>query len=100
MNMDEFRNEDNAIRNDNSSYLDSEDKKIILELLYDMIEQILSPREYQIYTLSKRMKPRHIADKLGLKSSGIRTRLVKINNKINNHKKWLIEKVELRGLVI
>lgn len=77
-----------------------EERKIVLELMHDMIEKTLTPREYEIYILSKRMKPRHIADKLGLKSSGIRTRLVKIDNKIKNHKKWLIEKVELRGLVI
>lgn len=77
-----------------------EEKEIVLELMYDMIERILTPREFEIYIMSKRMKPRHIADKLGLKSSGIRTRLVKIDNKIKNHKKWLIEKVELRGLVI
>ncbi|MGL4863466.1 MAG: hypothetical protein ACRC3I_08315 [Cetobacterium sp.] len=77
-----------------------EEKELVLELMYDMIERILTPREFEIYIMSKRMKPRHIADKLGLKSSGIRTRLVKIDNKIKNHKKWLIEKVELRGLVI
>lgn len=77
-----------------------EERELVLELMYDMIERILTPREFEIYIMSKRMKPRHIADKLGLKSSGIRTRLVKIDNKIKNHKKWLIEKVELRGLVI
>lgn len=77
-----------------------EERKIVLELMHDMIEKTLTPREYEIYILSKRMKPRHIADKLGLKSSGIRTRLVKIDNKIKKHKKWLKEKVELRGLVI
>ena len=77
-----------------------EDRELVLELMHDMIERILTPREFKVYIMSKRMKPRHIADKLGLKSSGIRTRLVKIDNKIKNHKKWLIEKVELRGLVI
>lgn len=77
-----------------------DERELVLELMYDMIERILTPREFEIYIMSKRMKPRHIADKLGLKSSGIRTRLVKIDNKIKNHKKWLIEKVELRGLVI
>lgn len=77
-----------------------EERELVLELMHDMIERILTPREFEIYIMSKRMKPRHIADKLGLKSSGIRTRLVKIDNKIKNHKKWLIEKVELRGIVI
>ncbi|WP_297636819.1 hypothetical protein [uncultured Clostridium sp.] len=77
-----------------------EEKELVLELMYDMIERILTPREFEIYIMSKRMKPRHIADKLGLKSSGIRRRLVKIKHKIKNHEEWLIEKVELRGLVI
>lgn len=77
-----------------------EDRELVLELMHDMIERILTPREFEIYIMSKRMKPRHIADKLGLKSSGIRRRLVKIKHKIKNHEEWLTEKVELRGLVI
>lgn len=43
-----------------------EEKEIVLELMYDMIERILTPREFEIYIMSKRMKPRHIADKLGV----------------------------------
>lgn len=77
-----------------------EERELVLELMHDMIERILTPREFEIYIMSKRMKPRHIADKLGLKSSGIRRRLVKIKHKIKNHEEWLIEKVELRELVI
>ncbi|MGL5580534.1 MAG: hypothetical protein ACRDCE_06165 [Cetobacterium sp.] len=75
-----------------------EERELVLELMHDMIEKILSPREFEIYTMSKRMRPRHIADKLGLKSSGIRRRLVKIKCKIKKHEEWLKEKVELRGL--
>lgn len=77
-----------------------DERELVLELMYDMIERILTPRELEIYIMSKRMKPRHIADKLGLKSSGIRRRLVKIKHKIKNHEEWLMEKVELRGLII
>ncbi|MGL4865941.1 MAG: hypothetical protein ACRC4T_22855 [Cetobacterium sp.] len=76
------------------------EQELVLELMYDMIEKILTPREFEIYIMSKRMKPRHIADKLGLKSSGIRRRLVKIKYKIKGHEEWLESRVKLRGLVI
>ncbi|MBC2855468.1 hypothetical protein H3N56_03030 [Cetobacterium sp. 2A] len=78
----------------------AKERELVLELMYDMIERILTPREFEIYIMSKRMKPRHIADKLGLKGSGVRRRLVKIKYKIKNHEKWLREKIDLRGLAI
>lgn len=77
-----------------------EEKELVLELMYDMIEKILSPREFEVYILSKRMRPRHIADKLGSKSKTVRNQIYTIKNKIKKHEKWLKEKVDLRGLVI
>lgn len=46
------------------------------------------------------MKPRHIAIELGIKSQSVRVDIVRIKKKINNHEKWLKDKVKLRGLVI
>ncbi|MGL5581690.1 MAG: hypothetical protein ACRDCE_12140 [Cetobacterium sp.] len=44
-----------------------EERELVLELMHDMVEKILSSREFEMYILSKRIKPRHIAEKLGLK---------------------------------
>ena len=77
-----------------------EKEQILLELMHDMIERILTPREFKIYVMSKRMKPRHIAIELGIKSQSVRVDIVRIKKKINNHEKWLKDKVKLRGLVI
>lgn len=76
------------------------EREIVLELMYDMIEKILSPREFEVYILSKRMRPRHIADKFGVKSITVRKQLLKAKKKIEHHKEWLEEKARLRGLVI
>ncbi|MGL5210608.1 LuxR C-terminal-related transcriptional regulator [Cetobacterium sp.] len=72
--------------------------KLVIELMYDMIELILSPREFEIYLLSKNKKPRHIAKELGLKNQTVRIYLVKIRKKINIHNKWVEEKIQSRGL--
>ena len=77
-----------------------EERELILELMYDMIEKILSPREFEVYILSKRMKPRHIANKFGVKSVTVRKQLLKAKKKIELHKEWLEEKARLRGLVV
>ncbi|MGL4450640.1 MAG: hypothetical protein ACRCTZ_05570 [Sarcina sp.] len=77
-----------------------EERELVLELMYDMVEKILSPREFEVYVLSKRMKPRHIAEKLGLKSQTVRNQINNIKNKIKNHKEWLKEKMDVRGLSI
>ncbi|WP_418966059.1 sigma factor-like helix-turn-helix DNA-binding protein [Cetobacterium sp.] len=76
-----------------------EKEQVLLELMYDMIEKILSPREFEVYTLSKRMKPRDIADRFGVKSVTVRKQLLKAKKKIELHKEWLEEKARLRGLV-
>ena len=75
-----------------------EERELVLELMYDMIEKILSPREFEVYTLSKRMKPRDIADRFGVKSVTVRKQLLKAKKKIELHKEWLEEKARLRGL--
>ena len=77
-----------------------EDRELVLELMHDMIERILTPREFKVYIMSKRMKPRHIAVELGIKSQSVRVDIVRIKKKISNHEKWLKNKVKLRGLVI
>lgn len=35
-----------------------EERELVFELMHDMVEKILSPREFEVYILSKRMKPR------------------------------------------
>lgn len=77
-----------------------DERKLVLELMYDMIERILTPREFKVYIMSKRMKPRHIAVELGIKSQSVRVDIVRIKKKISSHEKWLKDKVKLRGLVI
>lgn len=77
-----------------------EERELVLELMYDMIEKILSPREFEVYILSKRMRPRHIAYRLGTKPITVRKQLLKAKKKIELHKEWLEEKAKLRGLVI
>lgn len=77
-----------------------EEKELVLELMYDMVERILSPRELEVYILSKRMKPRYIAAKLGTKPITVRVQLVNIRKKVKKHKEWLEWKSELRGLVV
>ncbi|WP_281700109.1 LuxR C-terminal-related transcriptional regulator [Cetobacterium somerae] len=77
-----------------------EEIELVLELMHDMVEKILSPREFEVYILSKRMKPRHIAEKLGLKSQTVRNQINNIKNKIKNHEEWLKEKMDVRGLSI
>lgn len=77
-----------------------EERELVLELMYDMIERILTPREFKVYIMSKRMKPRHIARELGIKSQSVRVDIVRIKKKISSHEKWLKDKVKLRGLVI
>lgn len=77
-----------------------EERELVLELMHDMIERILTPRELKIYIMSKRMKPRYIAIELGIKSQSVRVDIARIKKKINNHEKWLKDKVKLRGLVI
>ena len=77
-----------------------EDRELVLELMHDMIERILTPREFKVYIMSKRMKPRHIAVELGIKSQSVRVDIVRIKKKISSHEKWLKDKVKLRGLVI
>lgn len=77
-----------------------EERELILELMHDMVEKILSPREFEVYVLSKRMKPRHIAEKLGLKSQTVRNQINNIKNKIKDHEEWLKEKMDVRGLSI
>lgn len=64
-----------------------EKRELVFELMHDMVEKILSPREFEVYILSKRMKPRHIAEKLGLKSQTVRNQINNIKNKIKNHEK-------------
>ena len=77
-----------------------EREEVLLELMHDMIEIILTPREFKVYIMSKRMKPRHIAVELGIKSQSVRVDIVRIKKKISSHEKWLKDKVKLRGLVI
>lgn len=77
-----------------------EERELVLELMHDMVEKILSPREFEVYILSKRMKPRYIAEKLGLKSQTVRNQINNIKNKIKNHEEWLKEKMDVRGLSI
>lgn len=77
-----------------------EERELVLELMHDMVEKILSPREFEVYVLSKRMKPRHIAERLGLKSQTVRNQINNIKNKIKNHEEWLKEKMNVRGLSI
>lgn len=76
------------------------EKELTIKLMHDMIEFVLSPREFEIYTLSKNKnkKPRHIAKDLGLENQAVRAYLVKIKKKINNHEKWIQERMKLRGL--
>lgn len=76
------------------------EKELVLELMYDMVERIFSPRELEVYILSKRMKPRYIAAKLGTKPITVRIQLVNIRKKVKKHKEWLKGKGELRGVVI
>lgn len=76
------------------------EQELVLELMYDMVEKILTPREFKVYVMSKRMKPRHIAVELGIKSQSVRVDIVRIKKKISNHEKWLESRVKLRGLVI
>lgn len=73
-------------------------EKILLELMYDFIEKILTPREYQIFTMYKNMKPRHIADKLGITSKTVRNIIYNLKQKIKQHELWLIDKKTLRGI--
>lgn len=47
-----------------------------------------------------RYKPRHIAEKLGLKSQTVRNQINNIKNKIKDHEEWLKEKMDVRGLSI
>lgn len=75
-----------------------EERELVLELMHDMVEKILSPREFEVYVLSKRMKPRHIAEKLGTKSITVRVQLQNIKKKLKKHEEWLKEKIELRGI--
>lgn len=77
-----------------------EERELVLELMHDMVEKILSPREVEVYVLSKRMKPRHIVEKLGLKSQTVRNQINNIKNKIKDHEKWLKEKMDVRRLSI
>lgn len=77
-----------------------EERELVLELMHDMIERILTPREFKVYIMSKRMKPRHIAVELGIKSQSVRVDIVRIKKKISSHEKWLKDKVKLRELVI
>ncbi|MGL4569328.1 MAG: LuxR C-terminal-related transcriptional regulator [Fusobacteriaceae bacterium] len=72
-------------------------QKILLELMYDFIEKILTPREYEIFLLSKNMRPRHIAKKLGIKARTVTNIKVNIRKKIEKHEMWLVEKKLLRG---
>ncbi|MGL4402438.1 MAG: hypothetical protein ACRCTS_01675 [Fusobacteriaceae bacterium] len=75
-----------------------EERKILLELMYDFIEKILTLREYEIFLLSKTMRPRHIAKKLGIKSRTVINTKVNIRKKIEKHETWLHEKKLLRGV--
>lgn len=78
-----------------------EQEKVVLELLHDMIELILTPREYEVYTLyASSMKPRYIARRLGTKPKTVRNQVYDIKQKIKNHENWLKKKVETRGLAI
>lgn len=78
--------------------LGMEERELVLELMHDMVERILSPREFEVYILSKRMKPRHIAEKLGTKSITVRVQLQNIKKKLKKHEEWLKEKTELRKI--
>jgi RNA polymerase sigma factor (sigma-70 family) len=76
-----------------------EREKILLELMYDWIEKILTERENEIWTLYRSsLKPRDIAEKLNVSTEYIRVRLFKIKKKIKKHEKWLEEVKKLRGL--
>ncbi|MGL5149097.1 MAG: sigma factor-like helix-turn-helix DNA-binding protein [Clostridium sp.] len=69
-----------------------EERGLVLELMHDMV-RILSPREFEVYVLSKRMKSRHIAEKLGTKSITVRVQLQNIKKKLKKYEEWLKEKM-------
>lgn len=67
--------------------------------MHDWIEKMLTPREYDIFTMyNSSMKPRHIAEKLGIKNTSVSNRIQEINKKIEKHKKWLMDVKRKRGL--
>lgn len=75
-----------------------EDIEVVLELMSDMIEKMLSKREYQVYVMSKNMKPRYIAKELGLAPKTICNIRKRVEHKINRHQTWLKSKIDERGL--
>lgn len=77
----------------------SESEKILLELMYDFIEKILTDREMEIFSMYKaNTKPRHIAETLNISSKTVRNRVCEIKKKIKKHEEWLEEKSKLRGI--
>lgn len=75
-----------------------EREKMLLELMYDDIEAILSTKQFELYNMSKYLKPKQIAQKINVDKGTVRVSLYRIRKKIDRHIELRKRQRELRGL--
>lgn len=75
-----------------------EREKMLLELMYDDIEAILSTKQFELYNMSKYLKPKQIAQKINVDKGTVRVSLYRIRKKIGRHIELRKRQRELRGL--